>query len=222
MTERPILFNSQMVKAILEGRKTQTRRAVKGLPVTHDFHGWIMDSTRKKDEGKACWAIGDSPLLNNPIRARCPFGQVGDQLWIRETFGFEIRSVGGSPHEQLVFRASKPNAIRLRDCDGKAWPMKWTPSLHMPRWASRIQLEITDIRVERLQDISQSDAIAEGGPPSHPSINAVSRSFGFPDFSRSWFAQTWQSIYGSESWDSNPWVWVVEFRRLPAPLGVQQ
>ncbi|MBD1229259.1 hypothetical protein [Xenorhabdus griffiniae] len=76
------------------------------------------------------------------------------------------------------------------------------------------RLEITDVRVERLQDISRKDAIAEGGPPSHTSIDAVSQQFGFPDFSRSWFAQTWWSIYDKESWAANPWVWVIEFRRI--------
>ena len=86
----------------------------------------------------------------------------------------------------------------------------------MPRWASRITLEITGVRVERLQDISQKDAIAEGGPPSHPSIDAVSRDYGFPDFSRSWFGQTWNHIYGKESWQANPWVWVIEFKRVVA------
>ncbi|EEC3119720.1 hypothetical protein LK837_004922 [Salmonella enterica] len=84
----------------------------------------------------------------------------------------------------------------------------------MPRWASRILLEITDVRVERLNDISQSDAIAEGAPPSHPSIDRVSQEYGFPDFSRSWFGQTWQNIYGEEAWAANPWVWVIEFKRV--------
>jgi hypothetical protein len=81
-----------------------------------------------------------------------------------------------------------------------------------PRWASRITLEITDVRVERLNSISQSDAIAEGAPPSHRSIDAVSQQFGYPDF-RSWFGQTWGHIYGDESWQANPWVWVIEFKR---------
>ncbi|CDK64131.1 Phage-related protein [Morganella morganii IS15] len=84
----------------------------------------------------------------------------------------------------------------------------------MPRWASRILLEITGVRVERLQDISQADAIAEGAPPSHPSIDAVSREYGFPDFPRSWFGQTWWHIYGKENWQANPWVWVIEFKQI--------
>ena len=85
----------------------------------------------------------------------------------------------------------------------------------MPRWASRITLEVTGVRVERLQDISEADAMAEGAPPSHPSIDRISREFGYADFPRSWYAQLWGQINGSDSWAANPWVWVIEFRRLP-------
>jgi hypothetical protein len=86
----------------------------------------------------------------------------------------------------------------------------------MPRWASRITLEVLDVRVERLQDISEADARAEGAPPSHASIDRISREFGFPDFPRSWYGQLWGQINGPGSWDSNPWVWCVSFRRLEA------
>ncbi len=84
--------------------------------------------------------------------------------------------------------------------------------MFMPRWASRITLEVTGVRVERLQDISEADARAEGSPPSHPSIDAISREFGYADFPRSWYGQLWESINGPGSWDLNPWVWVVEFK----------
>ncbi len=106
----------------------------------------------------------------------------------------------------IAYRATTPDD----------WPKggRWRPSIHMPRWASRITFEITGVRVERLQDISRADAIAEGGPQSHPSIDAVSQDYCFPDFSRSWFGQTWWSIYGEESWQANPWVWVMEFKRV--------
>ncbi|MGE8376047.1 MAG: hypothetical protein ACN6N5_11980, partial [Diaphorobacter nitroreducens] len=92
----------------------------------------------------------------------------------------------------------------------------WRPSIHMPRWASRILLEITSVRVERLQDINQADAQAEGAPPGHPSIDQISREFGYPDFPRSWYAQLWEEINGPDSWAQNPWVWVVEFERAQA------
>lgn len=220
MCERPIIFNADMVRAVLDGRKTQTRRIVNGVPSSHDFHGWVLSSTSAKDEGKACWAIGKSPLLNKPIRVRCPFGEVGDRLWVRESFYEHGHWQGGGYDPEESYFVSDKRV--LYPADGIQRPSErkredfWRsrPSIHMPRWASRITLEITGVRVERLQDISRSDAIAEGGPQSHPSIDAVSRDYGFPDFSRSWFGQTWWSIYGEESWQANPWVWVIEFKRV--------
>lgn len=206
MKERGIIFNAEMVRAILDGRKTQTRRIVKSVPTTHNFHGWVMSSTCTKDEGKACWAIGDSPLLKDPIRLNCPLGKVGDRLWVRETW-----QCGLCTESTFAYRAThKPSDLE----EGWSEIIKWRPSSQMPRWASRILLEITGVRVERLQDISQADAIAEGAPPSHPTIDVVSREYGFPDFSRSWFGQTWWHIYGKENWQANPWVWVIEFRRV--------
>lgn len=206
MKERGIIFNDEMVRAILDGRKTQTRRIIKSVPTTHDFHGWVMSSTCAKDEGKACWAIGDSPLLKDPIRRNCPFGKIGDRLWVRETW-----QCGLCTESTFAYRAThKPSDLE----EGWSEIIKWRPSSQMPRWASRILLEITDVRVGRLQDISQADAIAEGAPPSHPSIDAVSREYGFPDFPRSWFGQTWWHIYGKENWQANPWVWVIEFKQI--------
>ncbi|HCT6468476.1 hypothetical protein ACMFGU_07590 [Morganella morganii] len=224
MKEHGIIFNAEMVRAILDGRKTQTRRIVKTVPTTHDFHGWVMSSTCAKDEGKACWAIGNSPLLKDPIRLNCPLGKIGDRLWVRETWmpdaprdgtwsDVEFYGCKNSPLSMIPERYRSPGHCIYR----AAWKghelIGWTPSIHMPRWASRILLEITGVRVERLQDISQADAIAEGAPPSHPTIDAVSREYGFPDFSRSWFGQTWWHIYGKENWQANPWVWVIEFKQ---------
>lgn len=215
MKERGIIFNADMVRAILDGRKTQTRRIVKSVPTTHDFHGWVMSSTCAKDEGKAVWAIGDSPLLKDPIRLNFPLGKIGDRLWVRETFGLRVlRDALGGTGEFITYQASKPDAVYCTCADGSAIPMKWKSPAQMPRRSSRILLEITDVRVERLQDISRDDAIAEGAPPSHPSIDTVSREYGFPDFSRSWFGQTWWHIYGKENWQANPWVWVIEFKQI--------
>ncbi|HCT9112663.1 TPA: hypothetical protein OUB84_002735 [Morganella morganii] len=206
MKEHGIIFNAEMVRAILDGRKTQTRRIVKSVPTTHNFHGWIISSTCAKDEGKACWAIGDSPLLKDPIRRNCTFGKIGDRLWVRETW-----QCGLCTESTFAYKAThKPSDLE----EGWSEIIKWRPSSQMPRWASRILLEITGVRVERLQDISQADAIAEGAPPNHPSIDAVSRYFGFPDFPRSWFGQTWWHIYGQKGWKSNPWVWVIEFKQI--------
>lgn len=219
MKERGMIFNGEMVRALLDDRKTQTRRLMKvqpenpGLGLRH-----IVESTNSDDIGKYFWSQSDACGANKSRSKAfpCPFGQVGDRIWVRETFmdltGTGIEATTGK-FEGFAYRAeTAPGSYG--DEVRKEYGLKWTPSLHMPRKACRILLEITSVRVEQLKDISQSDAIAEGGPPSHPSIDAVSRDYGFPDFSRSWFAQTWQHIYGEESWQDSPWVWVIEFKRV--------
>jgi len=214
MRERPIIFNADMVRAVLDGRKTQTRRIVKwrgldeglnlqfsGLRASKETGGWVIESNSRTSSE---WRCQPTP---------CPFGAVGDRLWVRETFGFEIRSVGGSPHEQIVYRASKPDAVRLYDCNGKPQPMKWTPSLHMRRKYSRITLEITGVRVERLWDITEDDAKAEGctfeALRFKPGTREVEE-MGHTAVCQ--FGGLWQSIYGADSWQVNPWVWVIEFK----------
>lgn len=232
MKERGIIFNSEMVRAILDGRKTQTRRIIKSVPATHNFHGWVMSSTQAKDEGKACWAIGDSPLLKEPIRLNCPLGKIGDRLWVRETWsvvshefdddGLMIDYVPDRPtkavHEMpyghgyftghVIYSADGDFTWGDDDgcIDGRSC---WKPSIHMPRWASRITLEITNIRVERLNDISNDDAKSEGcwyGRGGGTPDKALTPSDQFPTL--------WEEIYGDGSWSSNPWVWVIEFKRI--------
>ncbi|HGY2802913.1 TPA: hypothetical protein ACNVTV_004838 [Citrobacter freundii] len=206
MTERGIIFNTDMVRAILDGRKTQTRRPVKN--VGSDNCLVIRKPTKKRDGIY-------THVKDAPKHGLCPFGSVGDRIWVRETFnGFWL-------DDDVIQEIKNGISLASELCDYKAdysddsKPAEgWTPSIHMPRWASRILLEITVIRVERLNTISQADAIAEGAPPSHPSIDSVSQEYGFPDFSRSWFGQTWQHIYGEESWQANPWVWVIEFKQI--------
>lgn len=206
MKERPINFNDEMVRAILEGRKTQTRRIVNPQPkVIHALHGDASITTNQ------IFRRGDN-------RVHCPSGQVGDRLWVRECFGACNSYV---PH--IFYRA-----------DGEAPnpEFKWKPSIHMPRRASRITLEITSVRVERLQDISEDDAQAEG-------LEALTKDggrtvkYGIPDrdglpgdddIGWSWcdwsydpreaFAKLWSLINGPDSWDSNPWVWVIEFKQV--------
>lgn len=216
MRERPIIFNADMVRAVLDGRKTQTRRIVNGVPSSHDFHGWVLSSTSTKDEGKAFWAIGKSPLLNQPIRVRCPFGEVGDRLWVRETWmpdaprdgtwaDVEFYGCKGSPLSMIPERFRKPeHCIHRASWDGSEM-VGWTPSIHMPRWASRITLEITGVRVELLQDISEQDAAAEGAATELSLIG---------DKHYLGYRSLWKSIYGADSWQANPWVWVIEFRRV--------
>lgn len=217
MKERGMIFNGEMVRAILDGRKTQTRRIMK-VQLSEDFTPMNM---ALETDYKARWytpGIVDKDGYLQPASKEvfgvsnenegysCPFGAVGDRIWVREAF-----ASGLSTKSTLAYRATH----KREDLeDGFYDAIKWTPSIHMLRWASRITLEITDVRVERLNSISQSDAIAEGAPPSHRSIDAVSQHFGYPDFSRSWFGQTWGHIYGEESWQANPWVWVIEFKRI--------
>ena len=197
MKQRPILFNGEMVRAILSGQKTQTRRIVK-FPRTRD--SFVL-----QDHGNGWWPYqsddGESPVCidGNEHPYNCPHGQVGDQLWVRETHSIRV------------------NPEDATDSIGRAWyaadnkfdsfDIRWTPSIHMKRWASRITLEITDVRVERLQDISRGDAMDEGCP----FVNMAQS-----DDPRKWYADLWESINGSGSWDTNPWVWVIEFKRIGA------
>jgi hypothetical protein len=204
MKERPILFNGEMVKAILDGRKTQTRRVVKPQPQEK------YDRLFRESGGSYGWWHSPSTsgqgaeqqdLLAFPQK---PFGTIGDRLWVRETFRLfdsskecacydDCRCVRG--HGKPVYRA---------DADSED---KWTPSIHMPRWASRITLEITGVRVERLNDISDFDAFQEGAPSAAGTITGpYCMSF------KQGFRNLWQSIYGN--WEANPWVWVYEFRKI--------
>ncbi|HAT7656045.1 morphogenetic protein [Enterobacter hormaechei] len=183
-----MIFNGEMVRAILDGRKTQTRRIMKNQPA-----GDYPDTPaliRSVDGGFQWYGhYGESSIFN------CPFGAVGDRIWVRETF---------SPvpdHEE----PAGCSAI-LYAADGNGPYGKWVPSIHMPRWASRITLEITGVRVERLNSISDSDASKEGcciaDMESGDCLSDV-------------FARLWTSIYGNESWKVNPWVWVIEFKVVP-------
>jgi hypothetical protein len=217
-----------MVRAILDGRKTQTRRIVKGVPSTHDFHGWVMSSTSAIDEGKACWAIGKSPLLNNPVRVCCPFGEVGDRIWVRETWWQAGQSYARYPDDdeygwygsrRVLFAVdgnppNEPNDHYPKGLGGGKFSAAnpnylWRkrPSIHMPRWASRITLEITGVRVERIASISTESARAEGYPAERAADGGDSDPW-------LWFRDLWDGIYPEQSFKDNPWVWVIEFRRI--------
>ncbi|MHB0550416.1 hypothetical protein [Escherichia coli] len=226
MKEHGIIFNTEMIRAILDGRKTQTRRIIKSVPTTHNFHGWIMSSTCAKDEGKAVWAIGDSPLLKDPIRLNCPLGKIGDRLWVRETWQGPLVDYENS---NKLYKDPEPFQT-IKNCvykaDGDACPeyfdaddnlrYGWKSSAQMPRWASRILLEITDIRVERLQNIREEDAVAEGVAPLHGGY--------WKHYQPGWtqhqlsargsFVTLWNSINGEDAWYKNPWMWVVEFKNV--------
>lgn len=194
--ERPILFNGAMVRAILEGRKTQTRRVVadKHMPLVF---------------AAALPALHES----------CPYGQPGDRLWVRESFQ-PLFADGIENHWETNWKTGKGYAISYPATDGiqefvdadDNISSACKPSIHMPRWASRILLEITAIRVERLQDISEADARAEGAPLELGELERLI--LGAKAKHRSGFVRLWQSINGEQSWHENPWVWVVEFKRV--------
>jgi hypothetical protein len=200
MRERPILFNGAMVRAILEGRKTVTRRPVKGLPLDWLQAGFTPDFT----------ARGENAL--------CPYGQPGDRLWVRETWA-EADRPDGTP--VVAYAAGGCTAVGRDGARGPdmllrnfAWVEtphvdRWRPSIHMPRWACRLVLEITDVRVERLQAISDADCWAEGAAVQ---ASPDSKAYLSP---RGAFHALWGSTGGD--WDSNPWVWVISFRPVDAP-----
>ncbi|HEE5245290.1 TPA: hypothetical protein R7J74_003205 [Klebsiella pneumoniae] len=219
MTERGMIFNADMVRAILDGRKTQTRRPIKWKQTRFTEIGEREDGSKwpwSEDAERACdfW---------HP----CPFGAVGDRIWVRETFQgplFDYDLMDNyckdpTPFEKpefCVYKADGVPAPEFYDADDELHCC-WRPSIHMPRWASRILLEITDVRVERLNAISEEDARAEGiidggclncGEPepcgcANPEPDATDA-----------FAYLWQSIYGQDNWNANPWVWVIEFKRV--------
>ncbi len=214
MKERPIIFSEPMVRAILVGRKTQTRRVVKPQPNRGS------ELTRMQDgyaDGfiRAVFAQDDEP---NAYGIKCPFGQHGDRLWVREN-GWErpdrtmkqMRE-GADTWAPYYYDA---DGICVADIDG--FGFKRRPSIHMPRWASRITLEITAVRVERLQDISEEDAEAEGVYEyiGEPQVECDGQVLHFPDasFVRGYLS-VWESIHGPGSWAANPFVWVLEFKRV--------
>lgn len=195
MKERPILFKDEMIRAILDGRKTQTRRLVK-LPKNHVWGSFF--------DGQICPENDLSSLGYSVDELRCPYGKPGDRIWVRET-----HAIDGS----IVRYHATDNVNELR---------RKRPSIHMPRWASRIMLEITGVRVERLRDISYQDAQAEGvqTETADPWFYHISTERNVYDFAadepQGSFRKLWESINGAGSWNANPWVWVIEFKRVPS------
>jgi hypothetical protein len=212
MKERPIIFSTPMVQAILDGRKTQTRRIVKGEALE-----WL-DQTKFTPE-----------FVSDPDNSLCPYGQPGDLLWVREAF----------QHTSILnINMEDENYGYVYRADGQPWDdhegWRWKPSIHMPKAAARIWLRVKDVRVERVQEISEADIKAEGvripvnGKGSNRVILELSgknKAIEFlpkvlnikPNQSELMFAhwaQLWCKINGRESWDANPWVWVVEFEHL--------
>ena len=194
MKERPILFSGDMVRAILDGRKTQTRRAVKLIP--QDKRTILCSFSNEKG---AIFNDGRGLSVSTFVPIKCPYGQPGDRLWVREGWGY----IGTGENFKLVYKATVPPGLFT---DRNAI---WKKTLFMPRWASRITLEITGVRVERVQDISDGDISEEG-------ISPLPKELGYNKIlsSRTNFRNKWDSLYDKRgySWDDNPWVWVIEFR----------
>ncbi|RUI81675.1 hypothetical protein IPC412_18790 [Pseudomonas aeruginosa] len=219
--ERPILFSGPMVRAILEGRKTVTRRVMKPQP---DFLGSMVDP--------------NTPFktLDAGLHAHitCPYGEPGDRLWVRETWT-DVNMCGAPA---LAYRADEDirdlmeepgflddrGAFNYDDPRVKPYPFacwyaeldqaRWRPSIHMPRWASRILLEIAAVRVERLQDISEKQALAEGVELEGEGVCWAGAAGTASDSPVESFRLLWELINGAGSWNANPWVWVVEFKRV--------
>lgn len=216
ITERGMIFNGEMVRAILDGRKTQTRRIMKPQPepCPRGGHWWpsnvfktMLHVEEEMQNGKGGWGglVGDA----------CPFGDVGDRIWVRETWA----EAGASAPDLKLYRANYPEHVpSIYENVPPAEEIRWTPSIHMPRTASRIQMEITDVRVERLNAISEEDAEAEGIDmealyDSQDCYDCIAdhNMTGRPTVTGA-FKYLWESIYGEEGWKSNPWVWVIEFK----------
>lgn len=208
MKERPILMSAPMVRAILDGTKTQTRRSVKGVQRNNCM------TLRKATKTRAGL---ETHVMDAPSHGLCPYGQPGDRLWVKETFIDDHKNFPGAPI-RYVYRADHPEGIL-----GPGW----TPSIFCTRAASRITLEVVSVRVERLQDISEADAKAEGiessqivsGRKREPMMwrdYSQGRRDPFEDFSSpvDSYRTLWESINGAGSWAANPWVWAVEFRRV--------
>lgn len=220
MKERPTLFNGDVVRAILDGRKTQARRVIKGEPNKVLWNPIML-------AGYAGWTDDHG----NPVR--CPYGNPGDQLWVRETWkfydGYTAGAKGGehkldrkgySSWSEIVYK-SGGESKRFNRAPMESWDKyptwernrnvaPWKPSIHMPRWASRIQLEVKSVRVERVQNISDADAKAEGFEPPADAPEVVEQ---IGTYSQMLFAGAWESL-SPGSWSQNDWVWVVEFERI--------
>ncbi|HBX6223522.1 TPA: hypothetical protein MH652_10905 [Klebsiella pneumoniae] len=218
MKERGMIFNADMVRAILDGRKTQTRRPIKWKQTRFTEIGEREDGSK--------WPWSEDAEHACDFWHPCPFGAVGDRIWVRETFQgplFDYDLMDNyckdpTPFEKpefCVYKADGVPAPEFYDADDELHCC-WRPSIHMPRWASRILLEITGVRVERLNSIRDVDAMREG----IQNLTTCSHSdFGIPGVVNAQhpvraFQLLWESIYGADSWRANPWVWVIEFKRI--------
>lgn len=213
MNARPILFSAPMVRAILAGEKTQARRIAKPRHVPSLLDGTWADSY-VLNEGNREWLMRD-----------CPYGAIGDRLWVRETWcyvtdSFAVSCGAGYRADEsfLLFSfdtAVIPDGSTVYNAMNEQWPEnvdKWRPSIYMPRWASRITLEITDVRLQRLQGISEDDARAEGVIPTWPLYGDCGGWIHEGHLES--YKNLWGTSYGAGAWDENPWVWALTFKQV--------
>jgi len=239
VSARPVLFNGAMVRAILAGAKTQTRRLVKPQPQegADPRWTWCVSSTNRSDVGAFhCGVIApDGNSFTDRGRERqtayrCPLGAPGDDLWVRESAYIAPPHFGDRNATDLIDDKGRPRVVGYAastDADAVRcahyYGVKLTPSIHMPRWASRLTLRVTSVRVERLHAITEDDARCEGirgytrgGTPRYAPGGRGGSEWPWEECqptAREAFAKLWRGINGAESWEANPWVWVVSFER---------
>ena len=214
--DRPIMFNGPMVCAILEGRKTVTRRPVKVQPHIDASGNFCVGNSNYGQDGYG------SPVTKHFVNGCCPFGKPGDRLWVREAWQADAQVDSVAPRELSHGEPIRYPAdwdFRQTGC-AMMKPGKIRPSIHMPRWVSRILLEITDVRVERLQGITEEQAKAEGVRLMRDGSDTWVSREGPGNLVTPWptakeaFSDLWNTINGPQAWAANPWVWVVEFKRV--------
>lgn len=205
MSARPILFSAPMVRAILAGAKTQTRRVVTPQPAFAQVYEW-RGRTLYDGSGRRWFyrghCLGDvccnQPDFSEALSPFCPYGSPGDDLWVRETWRADDFDPAGT-----IYAADYPEQV-----EATRGVVRWRSSIHMPRNRSRITLRVTSVRVERLHAITDADALAEG-----VAAEGADTRFSLTGYPRAMFEGLWREINGAESWDANPWVWRVEFYR---------
>lgn len=203
--ERPIQFTRLDMEALLSGQKTVARRAVHFSTVLR------FDEPRSQADVDAGYPFIDTVGGYVPAVQLCPYGQPGDRVWVREAFGSQVRrDAAGGTGRFAVYRASKPDAVDYVTASGKQHPVKWKPCTHMPRHLSRFVLEITAVRLERLHDITPEQALAEGVKGCELSLDPDGNGYSPYEL----FSALWVSINGMKSWVANPWVWVIEFKKV--------
>ena len=218
MSEKPIIFSGEMVRAILEGRKTQTRRVIKPQPrieIEYGDFGSVLSESWTWDHAGFNRQEERTPGQTDPTQF-CPYGKPGDRLWVRETFSYVTLAENEFDANYSLHKRTPegyPVSMFYKAAYGdESFPANWIPSIHMPRWASRITLEVVDVRVERVKDISYDDIVAEGWDvkTSQPFTDGTAG-----QDARTWFRNLWDSINAKRGygWDVNPWVWVIEFKR---------